>query len=149
MELLQVNVSFSFGNRMSEIEAIKYSYSEAIESYNVGEVRNNIPFIKYYKTKDASELLKTLSKDQVQGFCLHNLKTLAYPENMRTLELRNTLKTYLESKCNITETSEKMFIHRNTVKNRIKKCEDILEGEMDEPDFIFQLQLSLTLTEEK
>ena len=87
MELLQVNVSFSFGNRMSEIEAIKYSYSEAIESYNVGEVRNNIPFIKYYKTKDASELLKTLSKDQVQGFCLHNLKTLAYPENMRTLEL--------------------------------------------------------------
>ena len=42
-----------------------------------------------------------------------------------------------------------MFIHRNTVKNRMKKCEDILEGEMDEPDFIFQLQLSLTLTEEK
>jgi len=149
MEMLQVNVTFSYGNKMSEIEAIKYSYFEALESYQMGEERNNISFIKYYKTKNADELLKTLSKDQVKGFCLYNLRTLAYPENLKTLELRNTLKTYLESKCNITDTSNKMFIHRNTVKYRIKKCEDILEREMKESDFIFQLQLSLILTEDK
>ena len=147
--MLQVKVNFSYGNRMSEIEAIKYSYFEALESYKSGEERNNISYIKYYKTKNAAELLKTLSRDQVEGFCLYNLRTLAYPENMRTLELRNTLKTYLELKCNITETSNKMFIHRNTVKYRIKKCEEILDREIDDSDFIFQLQLSLILTEDK
>ncbi len=147
--MLKVNVSFSYGNRMSEIEAIKYSYFQALESYKMGEERNNISYIKYYKTKNAAELLKTLSRDQVEGFCLHNLRTLAYPENIRTFELRNTLKTYLELKCNITETANKMFIHRNTVKYRIKKCEDILEREIDDSDFIFQLQLSLIITEGK
>ncbi|WP_461613045.1 PucR family transcriptional regulator [Clostridium sp. Marseille-QA1073] len=147
--MLQVKVSFSYGNRMSEVEAIKYSYFEALESYKMGEERNNISYIKYYKTKNAAELLKTLPRDQIEGFCLYNLRTLAYPENMRTLELRNTLKTYLELKCNITETSNKMFIHRNTVKYRIKKCEDILERKIDDSDFIFQLQLSLILTEDK
>lgn len=149
LEMLQVKVTFSYGNRMSEIETIKYSYFEALESYQIGEERNNIPFIKYYKIKNANELLKTLSKDQVEGFCLYNLKALAYPEDMKTLELRNTLKTYLESNCSITETSNKMFLHRNTVKYRIKKCEDILGKEVSEPDFIFQLQLSLILTEDE
>jgi purine catabolism regulator len=149
LEMLQVNAIFSYGNRMSEIESIKYSYSEALESYHAGEERNNIPYIKYYKTKNAIELLKTLSKDQVRGFCLYNLRILAYPENMRTLELRNTLKTYLESNCSITETSNKMFIHRNTVKYRIQQCEDILERPISDSDFIFQLQLSLSLSEEE
>jgi purine catabolism regulator len=149
LEMLQVNVIFSYGNRMSEIEAIKYSYSEALESYHMGEERNNIPYIKYYKTKNAIELLKTLSKDQVRGFCLYNLRILAYPENQRTLELRNTLKTYLESKCSVTETSNKMFIHRNTVKYRIQQCEDILERQINDSDFVFQLQLSLSLSEEE
>jgi purine catabolism regulator len=149
LEMLQVKVTFSYGNRVSEIEAIKYSYFGALESYEMGEERNDVSFIKYFKTKNVNELLKMLSKDQVEGFCIYNLKTLAYPQDMKTLEIRNTLKTYLESKCSITETSNKMFLHRNTVKYRIKKCEDILGREIDDPEFILQLQLSLILTDDK
>ncbi|AKN32233.1 hypothetical protein Ccar_15740 [Clostridium carboxidivorans P7] len=149
LEMLQVKVTFSYGNRVSEIEAIKYSYYGALESYQVGEERDDISFIKHFKTKNVNELLKTLSKDEVEGFCIYNLKTLAYPQDVKSLEIRNTLRTYLESKCSITETSNKMFLHRNTVKYRIKKCEEILGRKIDESDFILQLQLSLILTEEK
>lgn len=146
-EMLQVKVSFSYGNRVSEVDAIKYSYSNSLESYETGEEKDNISFIKYYKTKNVHELLKSLSKDQVESFCLYNLKTLAYPENIKALEIRSTLKTYLECNCSITETSNKMFLHRNTVKYRIKKCEEILGREITDSDFILQLQLSLILTE--
>lgn len=143
LKLLNVKMTFSFGNRMSSIDAIHISYKSALESYNTDHEEADTPVIRHYKPKDAAELLRMIPKDQIEGFCLYNLKTLAYPTDESTLELQKTLKTYLDCRCSMTETANKMFLHRNTIKYRIKKCEDILEKPIEDPQFCFQLQLSL------
>lgn len=148
-KMLQTEIIFSIGNNMLEIDSIVYSYNEALESYNDGEERDNQAFIKYYKPKSAMELLKTIPNDQVEKFCLHTLKTLAYPKDEMMSELQKTLRVYLDCSCSITETANRMFLHRNTVKYRIKKCEEIIGKDLSHATEYFQIQLSLVLVENK
>lgn len=148
-KMVQSEIIFSIGNVMLDIDSIVYSYNEALEGYMDGEVKNNLFFIKYYKPKSAMELLKIIPNDQVEKFCLHILKTLAYPKDEMMLELQKTLRIYLECNCNITETANIMFLHRNTVKYRIKKCEEILGENFSQGREAFQIQMSLAMVESK
>ncbi|WP_367565130.1 PucR family transcriptional regulator [Lacrimispora sp.] len=148
LRLLQVQITFSFGNSVAQLETIDNSYNTALESYQYGEEKEGIPYIKYFKSTNANELFKMVSGEQIKGFCLYHLKGLTNPEDEMTLELRRTLKTYLDCRCSVTETANHMFLHRNTIKYRIKKCEEILGREIADANYCFQLQLSLVLLEQ-
>ena len=102
-----------------------------------------------YKAKNVSELLKEIPLDQSRKICQEMLKELAYPDNEFHKELRKTLEVYLECGCSITETTRKLYIHRNTVRYRIKKCEEILGMEISTEESYFDLQLCLKLSENK
>ncbi|MFI3213520.1 MAG: PucR family transcriptional regulator [Eubacteriales bacterium] len=148
-KMLKIEIIFSLGNVMLEIDSLPYSYEEGLESFIDGEIQNDIFFIKHYKPKNAIELLKAIPSEQAKKFSIHNLKSLAYPKDEMTLELQKTLRTYLECNGSITETASTMFMHRNTIKYRIKKCEEILGHDFTDPKQYFQLLLSLVLVEEQ
>lgn len=140
---LQLDMNFYVGNVVQDINLIKYSYKEAIESMESGETRDNINFIKYYNQLDTLELLHLLPKSQMENFISNTLKSLAYPDDETLIDFKNTLKTFLELNCNITDTANALFIHRNTVKYRIKRCEEILGQDITDPNYSLQLRLSL------
>lgn len=142
---MQVEMVFSLGNEMLEVRAISYSYREALESYKDGEVKAGEEYLRNFKPKQATELLKTLPGEQAKKFCLHTLKSLAYPKDDMTMELQKTLRTYLEHNASVTETASEMFLHRNTIKYRIKKCEELLESDFTDSGQCFQLLLALVL----
>ena len=79
----------------------------------------------------------------MEDFVSNTLKSLTYPSDETLLEFKNTLKTYLDLNCNITDTANALFIHRNTVKYRINRCEEILDRDITDPNFSLQLRLSL------
>lgn len=76
------------------------------------------------------------------------LKELAFPENLMQEELRKTLYTYLFCGKNIAQTAETLSLHRNTIKYRVKKCEDILGVQLSDDMDSFRIQLALVLAEE-
>lgn len=99
-----------------------------------------------YKAKNIEELLEEIPQNQSRTVCEETLKELAYPETDLQKELRKTLEVYLECGCSIAETSKSLFIHRNTVRYRIKKCEEILNMEITPSKPHFDLQLCLKLS---
>lgn len=145
-KLMKINLEFSIGNEVTEIKSLHNSYEEAIEANINGDIKE-LEFIKYYKPKSAIELLKAIDPQQAKKFCIHNLKSLAFPEDEMILELQRTLRIYLECNCSITETSKIMFMHRNTIKYRIKKCEEILGKDFKNQKHYFHILLSLILLE--
>lgn len=150
LKLLQAEVTFAFGNSVTELISLDTAYNTALQSYENGEAESEqLYFIRRYAPKDARELLKMVSSEQSRSFCLNNLKKLAYPQEDMLVELRKTLKTYLDCKCSITETANTMFLHRNTVKYRIRKCKELLGRDFSDPAFCFQLQLGLVLSGDK
>lgn len=148
-KMMHLEMVFSLGNEMLEISSISYSYGEAVESYRDCEVNAGEEYIRYFMPKQATELLKTLPGDQTKKFCVHTLKSLAYPKDDMTMELQKTLRIYLEHNSSVTETANEMFLHRNTIKYRIKKCEELLECDFTETSQCFQLLLALVLAADK
>lgn len=144
---IKEEIAFSFGNGSADLSGLCYSYNEALETLAEGEALPRAPFIKHHRPKDARELLKALPVDQVERFCVYHLKALAYPDDETAAELRKTLATYLDCHCSMTEAANILFLHRNTIKYRIKKCESILDRRIEGARDHFDLELSLKLSD--
>ncbi|MFS6998617.1 helix-turn-helix domain-containing protein [Carnobacterium maltaromaticum] len=84
------------------------------------------PVVTFFQSKGLNKLIDYVPKEDIEHFCLVNLKSLAFPRSEMNRELRRTLKVYLESQCEITITAKKLFIHRNTVKYQITKMRRII-----------------------
>ena len=55
------------------------------------------------------------------------------------------LKVYLNSNCSITDTADKLFIHRNTVVYKIKKINELLDCDLSELEVRVKLFLAIML----
>lgn len=60
-------------------------------------------------------------------------------------ELLNTFENYVDCVGNINVVSEKMFVHRNTVKYRIGKIEEILQTDLKDPASYHNYMLSFKI----
>lgn len=140
---LNLDINFFMGNIVQDISSIKYSFKESIQAMKHGEIRDGIDFIKYHKRLETFELLNLVPKNQMKSFTSDTLQILLNSEDETMLDLRNTLKVFLDLNCNITDTAKELFIHRNTVKYRIEKCKEILGPDILDPENTLKLRISL------
>ncbi len=54
-----------------------------------------------------------------------------------------TLKTYIEEDKNSIETSNKLFIHRNTTNYRLNKIKEITNIDLNNGDELFRITMSI------
>lgn len=64
-------------------------------------------------------------KTLLRNYCDNIIGRLEQYDSENNTELTITLKTYLEKNGSLQEVSKKLFLHRNTVTNRLKKIEEI------------------------
>ncbi|WP_342514411.1 PucR family transcriptional regulator ligand-binding domain-containing protein [Sporosarcina sp. FSL K6-1522] len=123
---LKIPLSFGVGSLYNDVTAIPSSYTEAVEAWTKGAEIFQHQFINFYEPKQLIELIRLIPEENLAKFYENNLRSLAYPKNKDEEDLVNTLLVYLDNNCEIAMTSRKLYVHRNTVKYRIAKCEDIL-----------------------
>ena len=140
---LCLDMCFFMGNIVQDLDSIKHSLKESIGAMKYSETKNNIDFIRYHKKLETFELLNLIPKNQIENFNLNSLQLLLQPKDDAMLDLRDTLKVFLDLNCNITDTAKELFIHRNTVKYRIQKCKEILGEDMLDPNNTLKLRISL------
>lgn len=139
------SVSFGSSNPIQTLTDIPIAYQEADEAITNGYDMNMTNFINFYKTKEIEELLSTIPEKDLKSLYENTLKVLAYPKTKEDIELVKTIETYLNCQCEISETSRKLFIHRNTVKYRIEKMEDMLELSFRDPADSLRLRVALMI----
>lgn len=49
----------------------------------------------------------------------------------------------MDENCNITTTSEKLFLHRNTLRYRVKKIEELLDLDLHDFNQCIKLKMAL------
>lgn len=144
-ELFGVYARFGIGDPVNNIDLLHFSYTESKQALEESE--DKTAFVSYNKIQGIKRITENVSNEDMHYFCVSILKNLAYPDNEQDKELRKTLMTYLDMQCEITKTAELLFIHRNTVKYRIKKCEELLNTGINDPEFSLQLRVALFLSE--
>lgn len=145
-EKFRLPITIAQGNNVSLLH-IKNSYQEAERCIENGCRSKKLPYLLTSKPRNMLELFKFVPEKNMMETCTLTLKELTFPKDQMQEELRKTLQTYLACGSSITKTAESLFLHRNTIKYRIKKCEEILGIELSNVSDCFQIQLALVLTE--
>lgn len=145
-EQFNIWLRFGIGHSVATIELLHYSYDESRRCLEEETHKQSIMIES--SENSFKSLLKDIPNKDIHYFCTSVLKGLAFPKNQSEYDLRNTLDVYLSRQCEITKTSEVLFVHRNTVKYRLKKCEELFNQSIHDPDFSLQLRIALYLSEE-
>ncbi|MHC5268558.1 PucR family transcriptional regulator [Enterococcus sp. LJL98] len=145
--ILPITLRFAFGNTHERVEEIGDSYIEALAALETTKQLLHPPMIQYYQPKGLDGLFEKLNLKDIHYFCEHTLQVLAYPTDPALIELRKTLKSFLGFNCEITKTANALYLHRNTIKYRIKQCEELLGLSVQNPENSLALRIALELSE--
>ena len=146
-DALPIDLLFSCGQSCNSIDLLSTSLVEAkIVWEECRKKKAQQPGV-FYKPKGILNLFDSLQVEEVHYFCEKLLKELAFPTESMYIELRKTLKTFLDNQCEITKTANDLFIHRNTVKYRIDNCEELLGVNILQPENSLNLRIALELSE--
>ena len=79
-------------------------------------------------------LVNSNSKNELEEYCEQILGPLIRSDKEYMTDYLLTVKTYLENNNNMSATSKKLFIHRNTLISRIAKIEELTKKSLNDAD---------------
>ncbi len=101
------------------------------------------PFCQYSDIAVRHMIQHALSDEDLSLLLDPAVDTLRRYDQRNGTDYLNTLKTYLQNERNITETSRRLYIHRNTLLYRIERLEELTGLDLDNPAIRLRLLLSL------
>lgn len=129
-----------------EIGKLSQAYVQAKKVVNLSERMGwmNI-FVRYRELGVYQLLLSIDNKETIKRYYSDMLGKLEEHDQNNGSDYLEFLNVYLNSNCNINDTADKLFIHRNTVVYKIKKINELLDCDLSEIDVRVQLYLAIML----
>lgn len=139
--LFHVGISYEF----SDFSTLAHYYQQATISIDFGKKRHPDEWI-YRFEKYALDYFTQfgISKMEPRHLCHPDLILLNQYDNENKTDLLKTLETYLMCGLNATETANELFIHRNTLYQRISKIEQIIQSKINNSSTRLYMQLSFS-----
>lgn len=137
------SLSFGVGRLFEKVSDIPHAYKEACDALQTGYTLKKTAFIHTYSAKDTMDLLRRIPNEDLRVFFTETFRRLLETDEQE--DLMNTLRTFLESHCQIAETAKKMYLHRNTIIYRLQKCEDLTRRSLKDPTDTIRLRIGFLI----
>ncbi|MBI6545786.1 MAG: helix-turn-helix domain-containing protein [Cyanobacteria bacterium NC_groundwater_1444_Ag_S-0.65um_54_12] len=139
-------VSIGIGQIYGNLLAVPKSYREASQAVKIGRALHGANGIHCFSDLGIYRMLLQFATSQNPNefFCDALQRLLEY-DQQADKELVKTLSAFLECNGNLTETSERLFIHRNTLKYRLERIRDITQIDLDDSEMRLMLHLGLKM----
>lgn len=126
-------VNIGIGTRQKSLEKYKLSYEQASKCINLAIKQKQKNMIYYYEQLGLYQLFYDINNKTLLENFVHNIlySLIAYDKKYNT-NLIQTLEVYLNKNCNLNQTAETLFIHRNTIKYRLQRIEEITNTSLDD-----------------
>lgn len=126
---------------------IRQSYSEASEAFRVGRLLSGDkpeiwPFEKLGFLHWINQLPGVLL---ASGHYYQLVNVIAEHDHLQGDELLKTLEVYLDCNGNKQLVSQKLFIHRNTLRQRLQKINDLWEIDFEDTYTLVNLYIALKI----
>ena len=142
--LEDVNINLGIGRYYENVEGISKSYKEALEAVYLGKkILGSNKVIHFDDLGVYKILLDMHDKNQLQEFALNYLGPLIEYDKKWGTDLITTLEAYIKNDKKICKTADELFVHRNTVRYRIERINDILGVDLEDGDMLFNIYFSL------
>lgn len=151
--LEQYDASMGIGNIARHIESLPAVYSQLQAAIKFG--RNIDPQKRIYYTEEyamyqvvemaiesATRLMHTRNPVHLMN---NEAVSLMEHDTREKDDLLHVLDVYLQNNCNSKKTAEDLFIHRNTMYNKLEKIESVIKRPLDDPVLQERLRFSCTV----
>ena len=143
-------VSFSTGiGHIYAAEELYRSYQEAKTALELGRFFDKKDEITYYDELGVLALLYRIGEQELKTFCFHTLRPLINHDREQDGQLIDTLRTYFRCNGDLTLTAQKLFIHVNTLRYRLKKISELLGMDLNKLSVQFNLDTALRIIHQK
>lgn len=120
---LTIKVTIAIGSKVPNLVGVSNSVDDINNILRLADRFNINKDVYYYEDFLIPLIIDNLPKEILVKFNKENLKK--YDEIFKNKDLIFTAESFFRNDLNITETSEKIFVHRNTLIYRINKIKEI------------------------
>lgn len=146
-EMDNVTVSIGIGGSYSKLKVLKESFREAELAIKYLKCNGYDDEIESYNNIGEYQLLFNISDDSILERYYYGIlgNVLEADKKGNDITSIRILETYLEEDCNVTNTAERLFLHRNTLKYRIKKIECLLNCDLRNFNQCSEIKLAIDI----
>ncbi len=138
-------IQIGLSSACNQATQMRQSYQEATDALylgtKIGDIQEGIwsleslGYLNYLlalpeELRDKNKFLKTI-------------QLIAAYDSLHHTDYVTTLETYLESLCNGVKTAQLLFIHRNTLNQRLEKISENWSLDLDNPHIIYNLYIAI------
>ena len=136
-----VHVVIGIGTTVDNLKELARSFKEAQTALEVGKVFDNEKTIVAYDNLGIARLIYQLPTTLCETF----LKEVFKLGSIETLDQETlfTIQKFFENNLNVSETSRKLFVHRNTLVYRLEKIKKITGLDLREFDHAIIFKIAL------
>jgi purine catabolism regulator len=120
-------------------------YRQALQAMKVAERLNLDKTVEFNNLGVYRLLTELVDAPAAQEFCREIIGPLVKYDQRHRSNLVKTMNAYFEHHGNISQTSETLYIHRNTLLYRLDRIQDLTGQHLDNSDERLALQLALKL----
>ncbi len=141
----QSRAVIGLGNVAREVYAWRGSYRDAVQAMELADrLRTDMPL--FIGDLGVYQLLLSLSdRDKLSEFCDRTLGALLEYDKRQNADLIKTLDAFFTCHGNLSQTSELLIVHRNTLLYRVKRINEIAGIDLRHSETRLALHLALTI----
>lgn len=120
------NISVSFGvGRKYPLAELHKSYQEALIALNLSKLTGKKNFVEHFLDLGVFTLICYQDTNLLKRFCDKYLGKLLEYDRLHNNELMPSLRVFFDANLNVKKAAQKMYVHTNTLKYRLKKIEEL------------------------
>lgn len=140
----ELSCNIGVGSPVANLENLKQSYEQAAECIAYSQKLQLKKQVVDYAQLGLYQLFSAMPKDgALASFVQTQIGPLLAYDKANNSALTATLYTYLQHNCNLQDTANALFTHRNTVKYRLMRVEEILHKKISSAEVRLNLHLAL------
>lgn len=122
---------------------LRQSYEQAQEAAHIAVLLKQTGAIAFSELGLLHWLYHLAPEHRVDNLYLHHVRTLANHDIRRSASLLGTLEAYLDHGQSVAETAEILFIHRNTLLNRLERIEALCKLNLRDANQALNLNIAI------
>ncbi|HEY6285475.1 MAG TPA: GAF domain-containing protein, partial [Ktedonobacteraceae bacterium] len=123
-----VRLSIGIGNLCQSISDYRRGFAEASEALQMGQNLNQDGGVTHFNDLGVYRYLYKIARmDDLRDMYQDQVARIANYDRRKGTDLLDTLETYLECAGNLTKTSNRLFVHRNTLIQRLERLQSLCD----------------------
>src|SRR6266487_1477521 len=123
-----IRLSIGIGNQCQSASDYRRGFAEAIEALQMGQNLNRNGGVTHFNDLGVYRYLYKIARmDDLRDMYQDQVARIANYDRRKGTDLLDTLETYLECAGNLTKTSNRLFVHRNTLIQRLERLQSLCD----------------------